>query len=190
MDWKLMDDAANIENRNAGNGGDLVKHTVYLAVLRSLLRQDPWSKGLLLRECHAGRGAYRMPEGDSRCRLLSCLYSSSTADAPILLQAQSSILGALGCWPSGAEALQWYAGSALVNAHALCWGNANCHKLELYEWLPETRRILRAVLDAAQPGALRFWNILPKEEQGEEFDGEAFVERNIVHWGETEPCAS
>jgi hypothetical protein len=45
MDWKLMDDAANIENRNAGNGGDLVKHTVYLAVLRSLLRQDPWSKG-------------------------------------------------------------------------------------------------------------------------------------------------
>src|SRR5262245_7763439 len=36
MDWKLMDDTGNPENANAGNGGDLVKHTVYLATLRFL----------------------------------------------------------------------------------------------------------------------------------------------------------
>src|SRR6266550_1635342 len=69
VNWKLMEDQ-NKENWNAGNGGDLVKHTVYLAALRYLLPREPWSHGLTLRECHAGRGIYRIAEGDVRRRLL------------------------------------------------------------------------------------------------------------------------
>ncbi len=107
VDWRLMDDPANVENRNAGNGGDLVKHTVYLAVLRFLLSQEPWSNGLALRECHAGRGAYRIPDGDSRHRLLSCLYSNPTGDSSVLLRdAQMRVLRSLGCWPSAAGAVR------------------------------------------------------------------------------------
>ena len=56
LDWKLMEDPANVANRIAGNGGDLVKHTVYLSLLRYLIGQEPWRKELLLRECHAGPG--------------------------------------------------------------------------------------------------------------------------------------
>jgi hypothetical protein len=36
MDFKPMDDPDK-QNKNAGNGGDLVKHTVYLATLDFLL---------------------------------------------------------------------------------------------------------------------------------------------------------
>src|SRR5580693_5488946 len=112
----LMEDPANVENGNAGNGGDLVKHTVYLALLRHLLAQEPWSKELILRECHAGRGVYQIGEGDPRSRLLSCLYSGPSDDSLVLLQdAQRSALSVFGCWTSGAEAAHWYAGSALIN---------------------------------------------------------------------------
>lgn len=184
MDWKMMDDPANVENRNAGNGGDLVKHTVYLAVLRFLAVREPWSKGLLLRECHAGRGVYRIPDGDSRSRLLRCLDSNPTGGSPVLLQgAQQSALSALGCWPSGVEAVHWYAGSAVINAVALADIQGNLHRLELYEWLPDTRKILRCVLAAARPEAHQSWSVLPEQEQGGEFDGEAHIDRNIRRWG-------
>jgi hypothetical protein len=179
-----MDDPANIENRNAGNGGDLVKHTVYLALLRYLLAHEPWSEGLLLRECHAGQGVYLIADGDSRSRLLSCLYSDPTGSSQVLLQsAQRSALDALGCWQSGAERLHWYAGSALINAIALGDIQSNSHKLELYEWLPETRQILRSVLAAAQREPHLSWSVLPEEQQGREFDGEAYIERNIGRLG-------
>lgn len=182
-DWKLMDDSANVENRNAGNGGDVVKHTVYLTVLRYLLARDPWRKGLLLRECHAGRGVYRIPDGDSRSRLLSCLYSGLSVAGPVLLRdAQRSALSALGCWLSGGEGLHWYAGSALINAIELSNIQSSPHKLEVYEWLPETRQILRSVLDAALPES-QIVSVLPGGKQAAEFDGEAYIERNVRNWG-------
>jgi 23S rRNA A2030 N6-methylase RlmJ len=174
MDWKVMDDPANIENRNGGNGGDLVKHTVYLATLRFLLAREPWSDRLLVRECHAGRGVYQIPNGDIRSHLLRCLYTNPIGGDPVLLQkSQEQILGALGCWTSATEAVRWYAGSALINAATLADNHDNVHRLELYEWLPETRRILRSVLTAARPDAHRLWSVLPEEEQSREFDGEA-----------------
>jgi hypothetical protein len=183
-DWKLMEDPANVENLNAGNGGDLVKHTVYLALLRHLLAREPWREELLLRECHAGRGVYHIVAGERRSRLLSCLCSDPTGDSPVLLQnAQRRALGALACWPSGAEAVHWYAGSALLNTIALADTRDNRHKLELYEWLPETRKILRLVLAAAHPEGHQAWSVLPEEEQSHEFDGEDYIERNISHWG-------
>jgi hypothetical protein len=184
VDWKLMDDPANVENRNAGNGGDLVKHTVYLAVLRFLLAQEPWRSKLTVRECHAGRGAYRIPDRDPRRKLLSCLYASGAGSSPVPLHdAQRSILDRLGCWPPSVEGAGWYVGSAPINAYALAQGPGDSHELELYELLPETRRILRSVLAQAQPEAHQFWSVLPKEEQGKEFDGEAHIAREIKDWG-------
>src|SRR5579864_3104062 len=181
MDWRLMEDPSNVENRNAGNGGDLVKHTVYLATLSFLLTQEPWIRGMQVRECHAGRGVYRIPNGDPRSRLLCCLYPNPTG-SPVLLQAaQRKILGALHCWTSEAGALQWYAGSALINAFMLA--EDHLHRLELYEWLPETRRILRSVLTAANPETNQFCGVMPKEEELREFDGEAYIEQQISAWG-------
>ncbi|MBZ5596598.1 MAG: hypothetical protein LAP39_30525 [Acidobacteriia bacterium] len=147
MDWKVMDDPANIENRNGGNGGDLVKHTVYLATLRFLLAREPWRNGLLVRECHAGRGVYRIPDGDMRAHLLGCLYTNPFGDLILLQESQRQILGALGCWTSETEALRWYAGSALINASTLAANHDNLHRLDLYEWLPETRRSLHRATD-------------------------------------------
>jgi hypothetical protein len=184
VDWKLMDDPANVENRNAGNGGDLVKHTVYLAVLRFLLRQEPWNSGLRLRECHAGRGIYRIPDGDSRRRLLSCLYSKPASAVPVLLhQAQKKILGVLHCWPAAAEQVQWYAGSALINACTLAESPSNGHLMELYEWMPETRQILRSVIAAASPNAEHRWCVCWPQDDRREFDGEKYIAENIGHWG-------
>ena len=72
MPWRQLHDPDNPENRNGGNGGDLGKHTVYLAVLDYLLARSPWSAELRVRECHAGRGMYRIPT-DARRPLLDCL---------------------------------------------------------------------------------------------------------------------
>jgi hypothetical protein len=38
IDWKQIDDPDNRQNKNAGNGGDLVKHTVYLTTIQYLLQ--------------------------------------------------------------------------------------------------------------------------------------------------------
>ena len=99
-----MDDPTNKENKNAGNGGDLVKHTVYFAVLRSFAAREPWNQGLRVRECHAGRGIYRIPDGDTRRRLLSCLHADpASRDEPILLRnVQRRILDALARSPGAA----------------------------------------------------------------------------------------
>jgi hypothetical protein len=183
MDWKLMDDPANVENRNAGNGGDLVKHTVYLATLSLMRRRKPWSQGLLLKECHAGRGIYRIPSGDARCQLLSCLYSDPIAGHVLLQNAQRSILRTLGCWPSGREAVQWYAGSALINAATLAEDLHSPNRMELYEYQPDTREILRSALKSALSDEAISLTVFPEEDQGLEFDGEAYVEREIDRWG-------
>jgi len=183
VNWRLMDDSANIQNGNAGNGGDLVKHTVYLATLRFLLTQQPWSQGLRLRECHAGRGIYVIPKEDARRPLLSCLYSNPTADVSILLHdAQRKILSSLDCWPGAAKELEWYAGSALINASTLANNHAALHKLDLYEQQPETRRILRAVLTDMDFPAQFCVTVLPAKDQNEEFDGEACIEQQIGEW--------
>ncbi len=182
MDWKLMDDPNNPENGNAGNGGDLVKHTVYLATLRYLLTQEPWNSGLRLRECHAGRGIYRIPIGSRK--LVSCLHSNPAKERPGLLQAtQGDILSALGCLQDAAEEHIWYAGSALINTFTLANNQPGLHTLDLYEWQPETRQILRSVLTAAQPDTHVSLRVLPEEDDGREFDGEAYIGQRIGEWG-------
>ena len=179
MDWRLMEDA-NRENKNAGNGGDLVKHTVYLATIQFLTRRKPWSEGLFVRECHAGRGMYPIPD-EPRRRRLSRLYSDPVEQGRVLLQStQQRILRALGCWPEASQPIKWYAGSAAINADML-----NClpgpARLDLYECIPETRQILRSVMTEMR--AHVSINVLPSENHGAEFDGEAHIARAVGGWG-------
>jgi hypothetical protein len=184
--WRTLTDPENIENRNAGNGGDLGKHTVYLAVLEYLLQHQPWSTGLRARECHAGRGMYEIPAGDSSRRrpLLERLYEPLDAQVGVPLHdVQQGSQRALRTWPEEPGAFAWYSGSAVVNAW--CLGNAarGEHLLELYELAPATRAILRAVF--ADPGLdlpRATVRVLPEIEDGREFDGEAYMEQNVASW--------
>jgi len=109
MSWDQLQDPDNRENRNAGNGGDLGKHSVYLAVLRYLLAQGPWSEGIRIRECHAGRGIYEIPATDARRSLLECLFAPMNADVGLPLHdLQRASQSALAVWPTRPERLRWY----------------------------------------------------------------------------------
>ena len=46
------------QNSNAGNGGDIIKHSVYLAVLDELRARERWRDELHVVETHAGKGVY------------------------------------------------------------------------------------------------------------------------------------
>ncbi len=184
MDWRLWDDPTNIENRNAGNGGDIVKHTVYLAALRFLLQQEPWKHGLNLRECHAGRGIYQIPNDDARIRLLSCLYSSPVIDRTVFLQdVQRDLLGALGCWPCPVEGSWLYAGSALTNAWILSKQQPGAHSLDLYNGSLTRGESCGLCLTGIQLDEHLHVNVPPTGESGETFDGEAYIEQQIGTWG-------
>ena len=183
MDWKVLDDRENIENKNAGNGGDLVKHTVYLATLQFLLRQPPWHESLRLRECHAGRGIYRILGEQGRGKGLSALFSKpATGESILLHDAQREILARLGCWPDAGATIQWYAGSAAINAFALGNDSQNLHQFDAYEAEPATRHILRTLLMDRRLSLPKQTRVLPLAEHDKFFDGEAYVAENIAGW--------
>ncbi len=183
MNWKLMDDPDNVENGNAGNGGDLVKHTVYLATLRFLLRQPPWHQTLRLRECHAGRGVYYIPNEKSTRKMLSRLYSAPVKPESILLyNAQREILDSLGYWSDARERVQWYAGSALINAFALGADKPSEHEVDAYEGQAATRGILRTILKDRQLYTPEMTRVLPLVEHNADFDGEAYIREHIADW--------
>lgn len=46
-----------MQDKNAGNSGDLVKHIVYLALLRELARASTGAKPHVI-EAHGGKGVY------------------------------------------------------------------------------------------------------------------------------------
>jgi 23S rRNA A2030 N6-methylase RlmJ len=184
MPWRQLHDPDNPENRNGGNGGDLGKHTVYLAVLEYLLAHSPWSAELRVRECHAGRGMYRIPTDDVRRPLLECLYSPLGADVGVLLHdVQRASQTALGVWPTTLASFEWYTGSAVVNAWQLGCASSGQHQLELYELAPETRAVLCAVFAAPGLQLPRVQvRILPDPENNANFDGEQHIEQNIAAW--------
>ena len=184
MPWHQLQDPGNPENRNAGNGGDLGKHTVYLTVLDYLLAHAPWSTELRVRECHAGRGMYRVPDDDIRRPLLECLYNPIGADVGIMLHdVQRASQSALTVWPARLAALKWYSGSAVVNAWRLGCDQAGCHRLEVYELAPQTRNVLRAVFAAPGLQLPRLdVRILPEPEDQRDFDGEKHIENNVSTW--------
>lgn len=182
MPWRQLHDIDNQQNRNAGNGGDLAKHTVYLAVLNYLLARSPWSSELRVRECHAGRGMYRID--DARRALLETLYAPHNADVGVLLHdVQRKSQTALGVWPAALANFEWYSGSAIVNACQLESALSGRHLLELYELAGETRTVLRAACAALGRNLHRVdVRIMPERENDTEFDGESHIEQCIANW--------
>lgn len=181
--WKTRSDPDNVQNRNAGNAGDIIKHTVYLALLEHLLKQSPWSEQLRVRECHAGRGMYVVPH-DKRRRQLAGLCAPVDADNGVLLHDQQrAAQRALRTWPKDSGDLRWYAGSAVMNTLQLA-ASPGHHNIELYEWAPETRRVLREVLADLRPHAPGVEiHIPPDSDDLRLFDGEQFIADQIGHWG-------
>ena len=179
--WWQGRDPHNPENTSAGNGADLVKHTVYAVLLSFLLERRPWREGMRLRECHAGRGVYRIPASDPRRDALEALHRGR-AEQLILLKVQQAALRRLGVEP-GAQ-LDWYVGSACANALRL--GDRDGHSYEGYEWAPETRAILAAALEAMDLGQLpvSLPGALPGGGQpGLRFEGERHVAEQLPGWG-------
>jgi hypothetical protein len=182
--WRTLADTGNRENQNAGNGGDLGKHTVYLTILDYLLQHEPWATGLRVRECHAGRGLYEIPTGDLRRPRLECLYHPLHEEAEIPLHnVQRDSQTALNVWPQQRDALHWYSGSAIVNAWCMAKASRGNHVLELYELAPNTRAILRSVFaDRSFQFSRVTVRMLPEPEDGCDFDGELHIERSISSW--------
>ena len=181
--WTELQDPGNPENRNAGNGGDLIKHTVYLTVVEHLLNHMPWRERLRVRECHAGRGMYAIPVSDRRRSLLKGLYEPVAADVGVLLHdRQRASQRLLGVWPANPTCLGWYAGSAVMNAQRLAETRGK-HFIEFYEMSPDTRRILRTVLGVLGRDASGVESrVLPTAEGGRPFDGEQHIANNIGRW--------
>jgi len=183
VEWESIRDE-NTQNPNAGNGGDLVKHTVYLSTIRFLLTREPWKRDIRVRECRAGRGLYRLAPEHQWRKLLSCLLRDPGKDgnSVLLRDAQRAALQALGCWPDAPEQLQWYAGSAVTNTFALAQTGEGARSLDLYEKQPGTRQILRSVLHETGAAKSMRLGVLPSAENEKEFDGVRQVEENIPTW--------
>ena len=181
--WRTRPDSGNPQNKNAGNAGDIVKHTVYLALLKHLLKQPPWSERLQVRECHAGRGMYCIPRDDQRTKLLRQLCAPIDADNGVPLHDQQrTAQRTLRTWPKESPGLGWYAGSAVMNTLQLAAGPGH-HLMELYEWAPDTRRVLREVLADLRPHTPGVEiHVPPDTDDLRLFDGEQFIADQIGHW--------
>jgi len=161
-----LNDPDNPENANAGNGGDVVKHTALIAMVRYLRQRAPWREALRLRECHAGRGVYRVAKDDPRSHLLSAMMGTELS----LAMTQQRALARVGVGQP-----ESYAGSSLLLAEAA--SHAQLH--EAYEWDPRTRAILRSVAEATGQAA---WSI-PGGSRGH-VDGESLISRGVTAWDE------
>lgn len=171
MTWRRWSDPHNPENRNAGNGGDVVKHVVHATLLDLLLEHEPWRRQLRLRECHAGRAAYRIGTDDPRRRLAAALRGGDNR----LIAGQRRALSAWGLPDDGS----WYAGSAALNATRLAAASGD-HRYEGYEWAPDTRSIARAAL-AEAAGDLPI-HLPGDDRRNGRFDGEMHIARSLPDW--------
>jgi hypothetical protein len=81
----------------------------------------------------------------------------------------------------------------LINARRLA-DHPGSHTIDLYECKRETRQIRRCVLMDMQLQARLSWDVLFDNDETKEFDGEAYIEREIGKWGGRDlilldPCA-
>jgi hypothetical protein len=135
-----------LQDRNAGNAGDLGKHGVYLSLLETLRRTPPWSGGLQVVEAHAGKGLYAA--GDPQWKRFQ--EKGHRENAP-LVNLQRAVLGPqpfgvgpiLGL-PAGDNP---YVGSSVLHASLLsdCPGSS----LVCYDCDPNVRCTLQRVLEEA-----------------------------------------
>jgi len=104
----------------------------------------------------------------------------------LLRDIQQAVLESIGAWPPGPDQLQWYAGSALLNAWVLAQSQAGNRALDLYEYEPDTRTALRSVLGAAGVTGRVHLNVLPAVEDGTQFDGEQYIEVTVSSLGKND----
>ena len=169
-------DDRNDQNRNAGNGGDLIKHTVYLTLLESLIEREPWRSEIRLRECHAGRGLYlTTPDNE----WLGWCLQTMAEDSP-LARSQRAALSDLGVGVAGHPGAL-YAGSSVLNFRVAA--GARKAFTEFYESKPRTREILQVVLHEARPDTPGLTISVPGR-SGRTFDGEAYIADSVKGWDE------
>ena len=172
----ILRDDRNTQNKNAGNGGDLVKHTVYLTLLDELLQRQPWKSEIRLRECHAGRGIY-LTDPDPRF-LVWCLMGCG--GDTMLRRAETEALDTLGLYDSN-DPGGLYAGSAVLNLRAVARGRKVL--AEFYEERPRTREILAGVLHSSITERLDLTVSVPGT-KGRSLDGEKRIARAVSRWDE------
>lgn len=106
------------QNMNAGNGGDLIKHSVYLALLDVLRARDPWRHALHVVEAHAGKGIY-VPAAKEYVRVVG----DSAVRRSVLCTAQQEALrpapDGLGLIEGVRDGEHVYVASAVLHAFAL-----------------------------------------------------------------------
>ena len=173
MTWLSQTDQ-NRQNNNAGNGGDLVKHTVYLTLLDELLKHEPWRSEIRLRECHAGRGMYR-PAPDAARTVRALMEQGSET---MLARAQAAALDRLGIHDSQ-QRREFYVGSAVLNLLSL--EHSRNPRAEYYEYQPGPRNVLKDVLRAANSSDGRVDVYVPGD-IGSDFDGERHIASSINRW--------
>jgi hypothetical protein len=167
-------DDRNDQNRNAGNGGDLIKHTVYLTLLETLTKHEPWRSEIRLRECHAGRGLYLTTPDNEWLGL----YLHNKAENSILARSQRSALSDLRVDVVGRPGAL-YVGSSVLNLRIVA--SARKAFAEFYELKPRTREILQAVLREARPDTPGLTISVPGR-SGRNLDGETHIADSVKGW--------
>jgi hypothetical protein len=120
--------STSVQDANSGNAGDLIKHSVNLQALATLLHHKPWSDGLHLYECHAGRGIYQPQSSkENNKENVQQLLSSPNL---LLARHQWTVLEQLGIDHADVPSGKWYAGSACLNATMLSDGRHDTHFYE------------------------------------------------------------
>lgn len=169
-------DDRNDQNHNAGNGGDLIKHTVYLTVLETMMEREPWCSEIRLRECHAGRGLYRTTPDNEWLGL----YLHTKAEDSLLARSQRSALSDLRVDVERRPGA-YYAGSSILNLRVAA--GARNALTEFYELKPGTREILQASLREVRPDTPDLTISVPGR-SGRTFDGEAYIADSVKGWDE------
>lgn len=110
--------SASNQNTNAGNGGDVIKHSVYLAVLDELRKHKRWRKQLHVLETHAGKGVYA-----SAAKEYNAVANDPAMRRSKLYAAQERAFGrapdGLGSVDGMNAGERPYAASAVIHAFAL-----------------------------------------------------------------------
>ena len=119
---------SSVQDANSGNAGDLIKHTVNLQTLATLLQYEPWSNGIELYECHAGRGIYR-PQKNKENNKENVRRLLSSPDL-LLARHQWNVLKQLGIGDADIAHGERYAGSACLNAAMLSDPTNDAHFYE------------------------------------------------------------
>lgn len=103
------------QNDNAGNAGDLLKHSAYLALLHELISGPTWREGLSIVEAHSGKGIYAATSSNLRDARALAGYRKSPLG---IAQANAFADPPAGLGPIAGLAVgeMPYAGSAVLHA--------------------------------------------------------------------------